>query len=89
MEAGLARLAAPLELDFDRVDVDREPGLAAEYGERVPVVQAGDEVLCEGFLDEAALRERLASRSVESPPHDALTDKHRQPQALRTNRTGH
>jgi methylated-DNA-protein-cysteine methyltransferase-like protein len=41
--------------DVATVDVDADPVLAARYGERVPVLEAGGEVLSTYFLDEEAL----------------------------------
>jgi len=41
------------------VDVDADPVLAARFGERVPVLEAGGEVLCELRLDEDALARAL------------------------------
>jgi hypothetical protein len=38
------------------VDVDGDPDLAIRYGLRVPVLAAGDDVLCEGVLDADRLR---------------------------------
>jgi thioredoxin reductase (NADPH) len=38
------------------LDVDAFPELEAEWGEKVPVVLAGDLELCHYFLDEAAVR---------------------------------
>ncbi|QKT02401.1 glutaredoxin family protein [Ectothiorhodospiraceae bacterium 2226] len=38
------------------VDVDGDPALAERYGERVPVLMAGERELCHYHLDEAALR---------------------------------
>jgi glutaredoxin len=37
-EADVARICADLELDFTTVDVDTDPELRAEYGDRVPVI---------------------------------------------------
>jgi len=37
-EADVARSCADLELDFTSVDVDTDPELRAEYGDRVPVI---------------------------------------------------
>jgi thioredoxin reductase (NADPH) len=39
------------------LDVDDDPELATRYGERVPVLLAGDTELCCHFLDEDRLRE--------------------------------
>ena len=47
------------ELGFEiRVrDVDDDPELVARYGDRVPVLLAGDRELCCHFLDEDSVRE--------------------------------
>ena len=41
------------------VDVDRDEELASRFGLRVPVLEAGGEVLCEGFYDGAEVRRVL------------------------------
>ena len=52
-------LAARLQLQL--VDVDSDPVLQRRFGLRVPVlVDAWDEVLCEGRLDPQALADALA-----------------------------
>ncbi len=47
------------QLQLDLVDVDEDPVLAARFGERVPVLADGDEVIAEFFLDEAVLQRHL------------------------------
>ncbi|MBV9922719.1 MAG: glutaredoxin family protein [Pseudonocardia sp.] len=37
-ESDVARICTDLELDFTTVDVDTDPELRAEYGDRVPVI---------------------------------------------------
>lgn len=37
-ESEVARICAELELGFTTVDVDTDPELRAEYGDRVPVI---------------------------------------------------
>ncbi len=44
---------------FATVDVDGDPGLAARYGLRVPVLEQGGEVVCEGRYDRARVRRAL------------------------------
>jgi len=57
----LRRLQAALGFRFEVLDVDAEPALAAQYGARVPVlVDAEGEEICHYWLDEDALRKRLA-----------------------------
>ena len=50
-----------LERSFQvrRVDVDSAPGLAERFGSLVPVLDAGDELLCHYYLDPAALKKYL------------------------------
>ena len=56
----LADALQGLGLAFDKVDVDAEPALRAQYGARVPVLVGQDgAVLCEGVVDAATLRSRL------------------------------
>jgi glutaredoxin len=38
-------------LAFDEVDISRDPGLTGEYGTRVPVVEAGGEVVFEAGMN--------------------------------------
>jgi hypothetical protein len=40
-------------------DVDRDAGLAARYGLRVPVLEVAGEVACEGRYDAARVRRAL------------------------------
>ena len=53
----LARLQHVLDFEITVLDVDNDPELAARYGDRVPVLLAGDTELCCHFLDEDSLRE--------------------------------
>lgn len=41
------------------VDVDRDADLAVRFGLRVPVLEAGGLVLCEGIYDAARVRQAL------------------------------
>lgn len=43
------------ELEVQLVDVDADPKLKHEYGQRIPVLTAGSQVLCEAQLDETAV----------------------------------
>ena len=52
----LRPLARELELAIDVIDVDAHPEFEAAYGERVPVVLAGDRELCHYRLDIEAIR---------------------------------
>lgn len=54
--AALEPLAAELGWSVRVVDVDQDPELEARWDELVPVVLAGDRMLCHYHLDEAAVR---------------------------------
>lgn len=61
MLAALQPLAGELEFEVSVVDVDSDPELEARYGELVPVLEdAQGREICHYFLDEPALRSRLA-----------------------------
>lgn len=53
----LERLQAELGFAYRLRDVDADAGLAARYGDRVPVLAAGATELCRYFLDADRLRE--------------------------------
>jgi hypothetical protein len=57
MLQALARLQPALDFEVTVVDVDDDKELAARYGDRVPVLLAGDKELCCHFLDEDGLSE--------------------------------
>jgi len=68
MQAALAPLIARHSAHLDVIDVDAEPALEARYGERVPVLFAGEPAsgneLCHYRLDAAAVERALrATRS--------------------------
>ena len=67
MLEALKPLAAARRATVAVVDVDGEPALEAEYGERVPVLFAGEPVggteLCHYRLDRARVEAALASGS--------------------------
>jgi glutaredoxin len=52
------------ELDFELVELDitRDEALHRAYFERIPVLSLDGEELCEYFVDEKLVRERLESR---------------------------
>ncbi|WP_025770318.1 glutaredoxin family protein [Thioalkalivibrio sp. HK1] len=60
MVATLAEWRKELDIDIERVDVDRSAELAARYGLRVPVLVCGDAEVCHFFLDLEALREAVS-----------------------------
>ncbi len=49
---------------YSKVDVDADPGLAARYGLRVPVLVADAEEICEGHCDPARIEAFLKVRSA-------------------------
>jgi len=56
---GLSLELGPAYRDLSVVDVDRDPGLAARYGLRVPVLEVAGEVVCEGRYDAPRVRRAL------------------------------
>jgi glutaredoxin len=58
----LAGLQRELGFDLAEVDITADDELHRAYMERVPVVLLEGEELCEYFVDEALVRERLESR---------------------------
>ncbi|MEP7062629.1 MAG: glutaredoxin family protein [Betaproteobacteria bacterium] len=63
MRAALAPLLARRGIDLVEIDVDTDPALDARFGERVPVLLAGDvdtgQELCHYVLDPQRLRDAL------------------------------
>ena len=49
----------PAYRELSVVDVDHDPGLAARYGLRVPVLEVAGEVACEGRYDATRVRRAL------------------------------
>ena len=47
-------------LEWDEIDIDRDPELIARYDARVPVLCLGDREICHFFFDESALLAALA-----------------------------
>jgi hypothetical protein len=60
MRGELAPLAAAAGVIVEEIDVDGDPVLEARWGERVPVLLAGERELCHYHLDRAALMAHLA-----------------------------
>lgn len=61
MIVALRGLQSELSFQFEVLDVDSNAALEARYGELVPVlVDAQDAEICHYWLDEDALRKRLA-----------------------------
>ncbi len=61
MEA-LRALQPELGFELQERDIRDQESLHRAYFERIPVIALDGEELCEYFLDEALLRERLESR---------------------------
>lgn len=55
------RAIGDARLAFDEIDVDGDAQLRAAWGLRVPVLLDGDQVLCEGRLDQRRIRAWLAA----------------------------
>lgn len=54
------RAAGPLEVEVEEVDVDGDPGLAAAYGDQVPVLCVNGRKAFKYRVDARSLRARLA-----------------------------
>jgi hypothetical protein len=55
MRGAVAPLAAAAGLELREIDVDSDPALEARWGDRVPVLLAGQRELCHYRLDRRAL----------------------------------
>ena len=60
--AALEKLRSQLDFELEELDITADEALHRAYFERIPVVALDGEELCEYFLDEALVRERLESR---------------------------
>ncbi len=60
--AVLGALRAELGFELCERDITGDDALHRAYFERIPVVMLDGEELCEYFVDEAVVRERLESR---------------------------
>ncbi|HTA33293.1 MAG TPA: glutaredoxin family protein [Solirubrobacteraceae bacterium] len=58
----LGRLQAELAFTLEERDITTDDALHRAYFERIPVVALDGEELCEYFVDETLVRERLESR---------------------------
>jgi glutaredoxin len=58
----LEELRSELGFELRECDITTEESLHRAYFERIPVIALDGEELCDYFLDEALLRERLESR---------------------------
>jgi len=60
MRAELAPLAAAASVPVDEIDVDADPALEARWGDRVPVLLAGERELFHYRVDRALLARVLS-----------------------------
>ncbi|MCW3069607.1 MAG: glutaredoxin 2 [Solirubrobacterales bacterium] len=60
--AVLRRLQAELGFALEERDITADAALHRAYFERIPVITVDGEELCEYFVEEAVVRERLESR---------------------------
>ena len=58
----LRRLQSELDFALEELDITGDDVLHRAYFERIPVIALDGEELCEYFVDEALVRERLESR---------------------------
>jgi glutaredoxin len=58
----LRRLQPELEYQLEELDISADERLHRAYFERIPVLCVDGEELCEYFVEEAVVRERLESR---------------------------
>jgi glutaredoxin len=58
----LRRLQSELSFELRERDITTDQALHRAYFERIPVIEIDGEELCEYFVEEAAVRERLESR---------------------------
>ncbi len=60
--AVLEGLRSQLDFELVELDITADDALHRAYFERIPVLELDGEELCEFFVDEALVRERLESR---------------------------
>jgi glutaredoxin len=60
--ATLRRLQGELCFELRELDISGDEALQRRYFERIPVIELDGEELCEHFVQEAVVRERLESR---------------------------
>ena len=63
--AALQRARTQFDFAVEEVDIERDDALHRRYLERIPVVELGEEVLFEYFVDESALVTRLRGEPLE------------------------
>jgi glutaredoxin len=60
--AVLGALQSELAFELQELDISSDDALLRAYFERIPVVAVDGEEICEYFVQEAVVRERLESR---------------------------
>jgi glutaredoxin len=60
--AALRALRVERRFELEEVDIRGDEALHRRYFERIPVITVDGEEICDYFLDEALVRERLESR---------------------------
>jgi glutaredoxin len=60
--AALRRMQGELRFELRELDIGADEALQRRYFERIPVIELDGEELCEYFVQEALVRERLESR---------------------------
>lgn len=59
LEAQLEELRGVLGITVRKVDIRADPALWDDYGERIPVLEAGGAVIAQGRIDTGLLERRL------------------------------
>ena len=67
-------LLACMGVDVLRVDVDADAAVAARFGLRVPVLEAGGRTLLEGRFDAVRLARALSEAVVEAAPGELVDE---------------
>jgi len=62
MDRALRALAAELDLVITPIDIESDPKLEERYGIRIPVLVCDDSELCHYHIDEAAIRQFVATK---------------------------
>ncbi len=60
MKLALVALQRDLDFDWQEIDIDRDTDLIRQFDTLVPVLQFDGEEVCHYFLDQEAVRQRLA-----------------------------
>jgi len=68
MQAALAPMLAGTGVELRVIDVDADVALESRWGEQVPVLLDGDNLLCMHRLDRAALTSWLDARAAPVAP---------------------